>query len=64
MDLGVWGTIVGIVISIEPGRLNPSASKIFSYSLKHLRQALGPSQLPIYWIPGLFAWGKMTRTLN
>jgi len=64
MDLGGWGTIVGIVIMIEAGRMNPSASKKFSFSPKHLRQALGPSQLPIYWVPGLFAWGKLTRSLN
>jgi len=51
-------TIVGIVIRIEAGRLNPSASKKFSYSPKHLRWALESTQLPIYWIPGLCAWGK------
>ena len=52
------------VITIGSGRLYPSASWRFFCSPKHLRRVLGPSKLPIYWVPGLFAWGKVARALS
>ena len=49
---------------IDTGRLYPSASRRFFCSPKHLGWLLGPSNLPIYWVPGLFAWGKVARALS
>jgi hypothetical protein len=48
---------------IESGRLSPSASSRYFYSPKDLRWALGLTQLPIYWIPGLFACYYLVQNL-
>jgi hypothetical protein len=41
-----------------PGFGSGQGERVFS---KMSRQVLGPTQPPVLWVPGFFAWGKVDR---